>query len=176
MFEIELFICIKMDLALNNLQWSMCHKTKPNQTKQNRVTKPLSKWGKLNCLLWFAKVWHKPGYTGLYFSLITFCTKVKRPSFSLNLPRIGRGGEDKVSFWELIFFSLLRTFVLILVVFVLFLLSLRFGQISPLAFFLSEVAVNHLFFFFGFFYSWHYFAGFKSLKNFNHFYFYFHCC
>ena len=36
--------------------------------------------------------------------------------------------------WELIFFNLLRTFFLILVVFVLFLLSLRFGQISPLAF------------------------------------------
>ena len=29
MFEIELFICIKMDLTLNNLQWSICHKTKP---------------------------------------------------------------------------------------------------------------------------------------------------
>ena len=26
-----LFIYIKMDLALNNLQWSICHKTKPNQ-------------------------------------------------------------------------------------------------------------------------------------------------
>ena len=25
----ELFICIKMDLALNNLQWLICHKTKP---------------------------------------------------------------------------------------------------------------------------------------------------
>ena len=24
-----MFICIKMDLALNNLQWLMCHKTKP---------------------------------------------------------------------------------------------------------------------------------------------------
>ena len=30
LFEIELFICIKMYLALNNLQWLMCHKTKPN--------------------------------------------------------------------------------------------------------------------------------------------------
>ena len=30
MFEIELFICIKMDLALNNRQWLICHKTKPN--------------------------------------------------------------------------------------------------------------------------------------------------
>ena len=28
MFEIELFICIKMDLVLNNQQWLMCHKTK----------------------------------------------------------------------------------------------------------------------------------------------------
>ena len=25
----ELFISIKMDLALNNLEWLMCHKTKP---------------------------------------------------------------------------------------------------------------------------------------------------
>ena len=33
MFEIELFICIKMDLAINNLQWLMCGKTKQNQTK-----------------------------------------------------------------------------------------------------------------------------------------------
>ena len=31
LFEIELFICIKMDLAINNLQWFICHKTKPNQ-------------------------------------------------------------------------------------------------------------------------------------------------
>ena len=38
--------------------------------------------------------------------------------------------------WELIFFLFIADFlVLILVVFVLFLLSLRFGQISPLAFF-----------------------------------------
>ena len=27
LFEIELFICIKMDLALNNLQWLRCNKT-----------------------------------------------------------------------------------------------------------------------------------------------------
>ena len=33
----DLFICIKMDLALNNLQWLMCHKTKPNQTKRNQI-------------------------------------------------------------------------------------------------------------------------------------------
>ena len=25
------------DLALNNLQWLICHKTKPNQTKPNHV-------------------------------------------------------------------------------------------------------------------------------------------
>ena len=30
LFEIELFISIKMHLALNNLQWLICHKTKPN--------------------------------------------------------------------------------------------------------------------------------------------------
>ena len=33
MCEIELFIFIKMDLALNNLQWLICHKT--HQTKPN---------------------------------------------------------------------------------------------------------------------------------------------
>ena len=27
-----------MDLALNNLEWLMCHKTKPNQTNQNNLT------------------------------------------------------------------------------------------------------------------------------------------
>ena len=32
LFEIELFICIKMDLALNNLQRLICHKTQINQT------------------------------------------------------------------------------------------------------------------------------------------------
>ena len=33
MVEIELLICLKMDLILNNLQLMMCHKTKRNQTK-----------------------------------------------------------------------------------------------------------------------------------------------
>ena len=33
MVEIKLLVCIKMDLVLNNLQWLICHKTKPNQTK-----------------------------------------------------------------------------------------------------------------------------------------------
>ena len=31
MFEIELFICIKMDLALNYLQMLICHKTQINK-------------------------------------------------------------------------------------------------------------------------------------------------
>ena len=38
LFEIELFICIKIDLALNNLQLLICHKIKPNQTKPNFIT------------------------------------------------------------------------------------------------------------------------------------------
>ena len=29
-----------MDLALNNLQWLICHKTKPNQTKPKIYTFP----------------------------------------------------------------------------------------------------------------------------------------
>ena len=38
LFELELFICIKMDLALNNLQGLICHKNKPNThlTEDNR--------------------------------------------------------------------------------------------------------------------------------------------
>ena len=27
---------MKMDLTLNNLQWLICHKIKPNQTKPNQ--------------------------------------------------------------------------------------------------------------------------------------------
>ena len=30
MFEKELFISMKMDFALNKLQWLMCHENKPN--------------------------------------------------------------------------------------------------------------------------------------------------
>ena len=30
-FEIKLIICIKMDLALNNLKWLIDNKTQPNQ-------------------------------------------------------------------------------------------------------------------------------------------------
>ena len=33
LFSIEQIIYIKMDLALNNLQRLICHKTKPNQTE-----------------------------------------------------------------------------------------------------------------------------------------------
>ena len=33
LFSIEQIIYIKMDLALNNLQRLICHKTKPNQTR-----------------------------------------------------------------------------------------------------------------------------------------------
>ena len=35
LFEIELFICIKMDLALNNLQRLICHKTQTNKQTIN---------------------------------------------------------------------------------------------------------------------------------------------
>ena len=41
LFEIELFICIKMDLALNNLQWLICHKTQHNQPYFCRLYKGL---------------------------------------------------------------------------------------------------------------------------------------
>ena len=37
-FEIEEFICIKMNLALNNIQWFVCRKTKPKETKPNEET------------------------------------------------------------------------------------------------------------------------------------------
>ena len=36
-----MFVCIKMDLALNNLQWLICHKIKPNQSFN---TKCLVRW------------------------------------------------------------------------------------------------------------------------------------
>ena len=35
LFKIQLFLCMKMGSALNNLQWLLCHKTKLNKTKQN---------------------------------------------------------------------------------------------------------------------------------------------
>ena len=33
-----------MDLALNNLQWLMCHKTKPKQTKNLSEGIPMAQW------------------------------------------------------------------------------------------------------------------------------------
>ena len=39
MFEIELIICIKMDLALNNLQRLICHKIQPIKPPFNNVQK-----------------------------------------------------------------------------------------------------------------------------------------
>ena len=57
-FEIELFICIKMDLALNNLLWLICHKTKLDQTKPN--TNKNIEINQRRMMLWFCKVFLKP--------------------------------------------------------------------------------------------------------------------
>ena len=46
LFEIEQFICIKMDLTLNNLQWLRYHKTKPNETKVNLLITGNADWDK----------------------------------------------------------------------------------------------------------------------------------
>ena len=40
LFEIELFIRIKLDLGLDKLQWLICHKTKPNQIIHKQCTHP----------------------------------------------------------------------------------------------------------------------------------------
>ena len=37
LFEIELTIRIKMDWALNNLQWLICHKTQPTNHHLQRI-------------------------------------------------------------------------------------------------------------------------------------------
>ena len=42
LLEIELFICIKIDFALNNLQRLICHK-KNKQSPENEVSIPLTK-------------------------------------------------------------------------------------------------------------------------------------
>ena len=34
----------KKDLALNNLQWLICHKTKPNQTNQQLESKEIKQF------------------------------------------------------------------------------------------------------------------------------------
>ena len=48
LFEIELFICIKMNLALNNLQLQMCLKVKPNQNSGVVVPVSISSMGQIN--------------------------------------------------------------------------------------------------------------------------------
>ena len=35
MFEIELIICMKIDLVLNNLEMLICHKTQPTKQTTN---------------------------------------------------------------------------------------------------------------------------------------------
>ena len=40
MFERELFICIKIDLALNNLQMLICHKNQTNKQTNNLKNLP----------------------------------------------------------------------------------------------------------------------------------------
>ena len=37
MFTNQIFNLYKEDLALNNLQWLICHQTKPNQTKSRLI-------------------------------------------------------------------------------------------------------------------------------------------
>ena len=54
MFEIELIICIKMDLALNNLQKLICHKTQLTNLKNQLAALhivdvyPISLWSGLS--------------------------------------------------------------------------------------------------------------------------------
>ena len=47
MFQIEQFICIKMDLGLNNLQRLICHKTRTNK-KKKRISKLCHIWSVIN--------------------------------------------------------------------------------------------------------------------------------
>ena len=63
MFEIELFICIKMDLALNNLQWLICHKTARNIFTWTKCGKGILKTVKSLTWVWVVIVMvalHKP--------------------------------------------------------------------------------------------------------------------
>ena len=75
----------------------------------------------------------------IYFACWLKTKKLNRFSQSLSTICISKSifpsidGYNRI--WELIFFIYCGLFVLILVVFVLFVLSPRFGQISPLAFF-----------------------------------------
>ena len=74
----------------------------------------------------------KDGFFGLINPYLIFQSRVRTEFLYLSL--IGIILRWGFLIWELIFIYC-RLFPLILVVFVLFLLSLRFGQISPLAFF-----------------------------------------
>ena len=47
LFEIELFICIKMDLALSNLQRLICNKTHTN--KQTNIKWDITSWFRVSC-------------------------------------------------------------------------------------------------------------------------------
>ena len=59
MFEIDLIICIKMDLTLNNLKKLICHKIQPTNQPTNQPTY-LSLYLSINlssCLNWFLSIY-----------------------------------------------------------------------------------------------------------------------
>ena len=76
-----------------------------------------------------------------FFKIFFFCSSIDFFAFSAQLENSilivfnWNHFEMRLLNLRIIFFIYCGLFVLILVVFVLFLLSLRFGQISPLAFF-----------------------------------------
>ena len=68
MFDIELFICMKMDLALNNLQRLICHKTLTNQTS---VSSQRKSKGQITCIQYLTK--KKTG--NKKWSIFYYCNK-----------------------------------------------------------------------------------------------------
>ena len=61
LLEIELIICIKMDVALNNLQKLMCHETQPTNQITDGEAIVLEIWGMWNTLslpLLPGSLWH----------------------------------------------------------------------------------------------------------------------
>ena len=52
LFKMELFICIKKNLSLNNLQWLICHKTKPKKTQSDGIKFYLMIASNLKISLW----------------------------------------------------------------------------------------------------------------------------
>ena len=51
LFEIDRINCIKMDLALNNLQRLLCHETQPIYQTDRKTTKVVNiNWKKNSCL------------------------------------------------------------------------------------------------------------------------------